>query len=622
MARSGGRRVLRHRLSAPFLQRLGHARLGVISAGPGFGKSGFLADLASAWPHAVERDAPRDAGEVLQWVEAAQRVAAPLLLLLDDAHRLGPDAAALGELLAGLPPRHRVVAATRGDDGPLAWLCADRDVPVITGDELRFSMAEVAEALDRAHPAAAVVHSVTIGWPEGVGLLADSGLDLNDRAAVERLIADDLAARVRAAGAARGSVTALLDARVPLTRRRDGGWILPAPLGRHLPPITALSPPNPGPAAPQAGPGRTLSALALRRLGPRVLTVLRDAELRGDRAGSGTILLHAQVAYAGDRGELGDLLEGERLRGLLDRGFASQARRGALALLRRTASDAARARALDVLARAARRDGGEHHLLFATDLLAESLALWRRLGQQGRVEEARLRMARVDLDLGLAQRALRRAESVMAASGAPPAVTQAARLLRLMALADLGHAGESTAPPDPTSAGIIMEAHAALLRDCPAEAAQCLRDFDARGEHGALRAPRALAAAELWCRAGDARQALTLAAWARRSPAERTATVRLGLAAIEARAGDAGAGLRAIDALLHADAVAPRERWRAHLLAAVAAARQGESPAPRLDQALRAATAIGQPGAPYIRERELLTELLDMPGVWRSGATT
>lgn len=615
--------MLRHRLSAPFLQRLSDARLGVISAGPGFGKSGFLADLASAWPHAVERDAPRDAGEVLQWVEAAERVAGPLLLLLDDAHRLGADAVALDELLARLPARHRVVAATRGDDGPLAWLCADRAAPVITADELRFSLAEVAEALGRTHPGAAVVHSVTIGWPEGVGLLAESALDLNDRAAVERLIADDLARRLRAAGAASGSVTALLDARMPLTRRRDGGWILPSPLARHLPPIAALSPRGPVRSLPRpAVAERMLSPSALRRLGPRVLTVLRDAELRGDRDAHGAILLRAQAAHAGDRGELGDLLEGERLRGLLDRGFASQARYGAMALLRRTASDAARARALDVLGRAARRDGGDHHLLFAADLLAESLALWRRLGQQGRVEEARLRLARVDLDLGLAQRALRRAESVMAAPAAPPAVAEAARLLRLMALADLGHAGESGAPADPTPAEVVMEAHAALLCDQPAEAARCLRRFDARRERGALRAPRALAAAELWCRAGDTRQALPLVAWARRSPAERTATVRLGLAAIAARAGDAGEGLRAIDGLLEAGAVAPRERWRAHLLAAMATARLGGSPAPRLDQALRAATAIGQQGAPYIRERELLTELLDMPGVWRSGAAT
>jgi hypothetical protein len=238
------------------------------------------------------------------------------------------------------------------------------------------------------------------------------------------------------------------------------------------------------------------------------------------------------------------------------------------------------------------------------------------------VEEARLRLARVDLDLGQAQRALRRAESVIAAPGTPPAVVHAARLLRLMALGDLGHAGEPGDLPNPAPEDIILQASAALLRDQPAEAARCLRGFDVRrsGARGALRAPRALAAAELWCRAGDGRQAMVLAAWARRSPAERTAAVRLGLAAVEARAGDAATALRSITTLLDDDAVVPREVWRAHLLAAVATARLGGSPAASLDQALRAATAIGQPGAPYIRERELLTELLEMPGVWRSEA--
>lgn len=629
MARTGGRRVLRHRLSAPFLQRLEPGRFGVISAGPGFGKSTFLTELAAAWPHMAERDAPRDTGEVLRWVEAAAAVTAPLLLLFDDAHRLGAHAAALEELLERLPRRHRLVAATRGDDGRLASLCAARDAPIVTADDLRFSLSETAEALGLAHAASAVVHAVTVGWPEGVGLLAHSDVDLGDRHVVEALLRDELRGRLHAAGGRSRPLIALLDARVPLTRRLDGRWILPAPLARHLPAIPALSsasmaPPHVTPPAVLAMStcDVDLSPAGLRRLGPRVLHLLRDAELREDDAAFGELLLRALAAYAGHPGTMGDLLEGDRLRGLLRQGFAGQARRGALGLLGRTSSDAARARALDVLARAARRGAGEHDLLLAGDLLAESLALWRRLGQQGRVEEARLRLARVDLDLGQAQRALRRVESVMAAPGAPVALVRAATLLRLMALGDLGHAGEPGKSSDPTPEGAILRANAALLRDEPAEAARCLRGVDVRlaGTRGALRAPRALAAAELWCRAGDARQAMALTAWARRSPAERTAAVRLGFAAVEARAGNAVAGLMSIDTLLDSGAVAPRELWRAHLLAAVATARLGGSPAPRLDQALRAATAIGQPGAPYLRERELLAELLDMPGVWRSEA--
>jgi hypothetical protein len=629
MARSGGRTVRRHRLSAPFLQALQQARVGVVSAGPGYGKTTFLSELGAAWPHAVEHAAPRTAADLAWLARLAAAAAVPLLLLLDDAHRLGGEAASLERLIADLPPRHRLVVATRGDGLAPAHGWAAHG-PLVTGLDLLLSPGETADALGAAHAAAAAVHAATAGWPEGVRLLAEGMAGGREAADAGTLIGEALRRRLELLHPGAAGIDALLRARVPVTRGRDGAWTIPPPLARCVP--GELLPAHP---AAEAGGTRTvagatdpLAPAALRDLGHGILGLLREAELRGDAASGGLLLARALSAFEGERGEIAELLEAERLRGLIARGFATRARHGALLLLHRTSSDAVRARALDVLGRAARRDGGEQHLLLAADLLAESLALWRRLGDMDRVEEARLRLAHVDLDLGLAQRALRRAESVAVANDAPAALVWAARLMRLQALADLGHEGDVDLLPGQNPplyvlpAVVLLRAQAALLRDRPDEAARHLQRFDPHRGRGAglLRPARALAAAELWCRTGSAAHAIALAAWARRSPTERTAAIALGFAAIEARAGDALAGLAAIDELLDAGRVPPRELWRAHLLASMAAARAGRSPAPRLDQALRTATAIGQTSAPYIREREMLAEILDTPGVWRSGA--
>lgn len=260
----------REHLVEPFLTGLAQASCGVVEGGPGYGKTSLLQLIDRSWRHESWwwsnptpqahdhfRGSPRD---VLCDVLRHRR---PVLILIDDGHRLcSSDADQVRELIERLPRRHRVVVATRGD-GVLTEVLDQVRGPRIGPGRLLLSMSETAQALgldstasDRAH--AAAIWADSCGWPEGIGEIARIlAAEARDRAVGDRVPSAAEFVADRAAGLAppvaltlglalalprmslpalgalpggRSLPQAIMDARLPLMRTLDGSWMFPAQL--------------------------------------------------------------------------------------------------------------------------------------------------------------------------------------------------------------------------------------------------------------------------------------------------------------------------------------------------------------------------------------------------------
>ena len=273
--------VAPHLVDRPRLaRRLAEARLrrlSIVTAPAGFGKSTLLAGLAAehlcAWYTLTVEDAdplvllrglvdalrlrvaglPEDLARALGGMrgpdaapdgpaeafvpvlaDALQdRLAADLVLVLDDVHELppgSPSARVIAELCRQAPPRLHLALSSRGDPPfPVERLRAQGHVLSIEGTELAFDPAEVAAVLvavagSETSAFAAEVHGLTGGWPAGVRLIADamSAGDPSTWAAiisrsgrsggpVDRLVTDEVLGRASAQLAALLRVGALVD---------------------------------------------------------------------------------------------------------------------------------------------------------------------------------------------------------------------------------------------------------------------------------------------------------------------------------------------------------------------------------------------------------------------------
>src|SRR5262245_13816842 len=241
--RGAGGVVARPRL----VGRLGAARVSVVSAPPGSGKTVLLrcwmsrAGVAgrAAWVPAGrgERDPPRfwlsvlaalrqtgpgsalvreltAAPELDGWVITERLLAdlAPLddrvWLVVDDVHELGPDVLAQLELLVmRAPPGLRFVLAARHDVRlGLHRLRLEGELGEIRGPDLRFTVAEAGELFDAAGvdlPDPAPLVGRTEGWAAGLRLAAlslaghpDPGRFAEEFSGTERTVAEYLLAEV------------------------------------------------------------------------------------------------------------------------------------------------------------------------------------------------------------------------------------------------------------------------------------------------------------------------------------------------------------------------------------------------------------------------------------------
>jgi LuxR family transcriptional regulator, maltose regulon positive regulatory protein len=259
--------VARPRLAA-LLSRRWDARLVVITAGPGFGKSTVLAAAGrdpirpdgarEAWVSCEPADAEHPhlaravtralgarcgeaAGDVARWVWA--RAPDEVGLLLDDVHHVGAGtsgAAWLRDLIDALPANGHVVAASRRPlPFPLhAWAMEGRLVR-IGEEDLRFDPSELLAVATESDVDPALIDG-TGGWPALVALRAHAGADLVDEFLWDEVLAGlpegrvQTLARFHAVGGGDDAIVAaltgselevdsLLDG-VPLSERREGGW--------------------------------------------------------------------------------------------------------------------------------------------------------------------------------------------------------------------------------------------------------------------------------------------------------------------------------------------------------------------------------------------------------------
>jgi LuxR family maltose regulon positive regulatory protein len=155
-------------------------------------------DAQRLWLHLIDALADDAGGDVVERVSPApsfagaavverlrdqlQRLENPLALVLDDLHELDSDDALawLGLLLSRLPPRLRVVLATREDPGlGLHRLRLSGELTELRGPDLRFSLDETrallsASGIVLSEGAVASLHERTEGWPAGLRLAAIS----------------------------------------------------------------------------------------------------------------------------------------------------------------------------------------------------------------------------------------------------------------------------------------------------------------------------------------------------------------------------------------------------------------------------------------------------------------
>lgn len=224
---SGGSALLREHLRRPRLvQELREARLGLIEAGSGYGKSALAAEYGSSLGVAVAVPVlgPGDAeagafvttlrralstarlSDLVAAVEgktAAARVESlldalaatdqPVLIVVDDAHHAGEgEAAQLVLRLSRLSAPHRLLISTRRLAPPLNRLLSTPGVVAIGQEQLAFTESEVcelAESRGLALPARAVrvLHDATGGWAAALQM-AIAALVMSDdpaRAAAE-----------------------------------------------------------------------------------------------------------------------------------------------------------------------------------------------------------------------------------------------------------------------------------------------------------------------------------------------------------------------------------------------------------------------------------------------------
>lgn len=184
-----------------------HARLVVLRAPPGFGKTTLLAQLRQAWQdegivcallhlepgdNDVSRFVARLWGAMEAQVESASRTpeallraiaekTTPFALLMDDAEHLREPGVLelLRELLSRLPPGARLVLSGRGTpELRLGRLRAGGDLLELELDALRFSEAETrayieAQPLIELPPEGIVqLHRKAEGWPAGLAMAA------------------------------------------------------------------------------------------------------------------------------------------------------------------------------------------------------------------------------------------------------------------------------------------------------------------------------------------------------------------------------------------------------------------------------------------------------------------
>ncbi|HWH33490.1 MAG TPA: hypothetical protein VNU01_12540, partial [Egibacteraceae bacterium] len=468
---------------------------------------------------------------------------------------------------------------------------------------------------------------------------------------------------------------AALAARLPLARAADDAWSLPAPLGDLIQP--APLEPSEAVAVAEWCLARDLAAEAFAVLwagghdeaalgllercggaeaeallagwtGPLELPSwrLRDTPVAAERLASAAERAgHPQreprrrlAAVPDVHGPLAGQRERAQLaRDLLQRGHGAEARREAATLLRETTAPDVRARALEIIARVARRAGSAEELSLASTLLREALALWRREDEPGRVAETRLHLAWVDRDRGHSALALERVATVR--RGAPPggALWVQATLAEAALLCDTGRCQAAGALVDELErvawawAGPRVKSRAAVVRAWAAVHAEHDEDAARRTEEitadllgwmdGVCGLRNLAAAAEIWARLGRHDRV----AWCLRLidtvQVAPDWEVTLARAGAECRIGDPVAAMAMLRPLEPPGAAPGRDRWRVLLLGAFAALRAGAQDAPaRAVAALQAAVAAGDPYAPFVRERDLARRVLAAAGPVAGGA--
>lgn len=543
---------------------------------------------------------------------------------------------------------------------------------------------------------ARLLHAGTAGWAEGIQAVLAAGWPRRRGVIVADVAPAMVAARVRALpplerwGAAcafavprmRQSlvhaflpdvdvVRALLDARVPLLREDADAWRLPYPLGRLFP-AEPLDPLDASRLALEAAEGLVPEMFQLLwaaghdivamdlldeataaeaeellagwhaparvpgRLARRMPVAAERLLRAADRAGhpDRQPFVRQMEAQAAGEGPLDERLRAQAARELLHRGRTARAEQAAAAVLREAHGDVARAIALEVLGRAARRSGRAERLAEADRLLKESLALWRREGEPTRVGELRLCLAWVDRDRARLSRAVQRARAVRTSADAYGPLWAQAALVEADLLCEAGCCGDARdllhelelrcfdwAGPRIQARAAVLRAASALHRGREEEAAYWANKVSGlplAWMDGVCGVRNLAATAEIWsCLGQPQRASMSLSLLATQVGDPDVGTV-LARAAVNARCGDAAAALAVLRGLAADEAVPARERWRVLLLAAQAALRARAGDAGALaDAALRAAGAAGQPFAPFVREGPTVRKLLrSSAAVW------
>ncbi len=347
-----------------------------------------LSDLAAATGSDSAVD-PAAAIELL--LDALVEVETELLLVFDDAHRLGDDAGAiLMRLVRGLPARHRLLISARRLVGELALAArVDGALELDTG-QLAFTADEAADLLlalgveRHGGDELSLLVQETHGWATAIVLAAKSGVvapvlarsrpDLI--AAPLRRILEPLSDKWRrtlvwlahlplnsaelcdALAGERDTLARLIDAGVPLMRTSSGWWEMPGPVADLLAARERL-----------AGSAAQVAAELYARDGELIaaLRVLLGAGLAEPAA--------ALLERSGARGvnELGFAAHRELLEGLPDEALREHPR--LLLDLARVAEAtheaAVRARALERAARLLEQGGGGAAVSLQLELDAE-----------------------------------------------------------------------------------------------------------------------------------------------------------------------------------------------------------------------------------------------------------